>query len=140
MEATDQNDGRRMSQTATALPSAMPQAAKTSARREGTWIGTGVLRAPADVFDFEFGLNTLGTVVLLPGEVREGGVEIAKRVGGGEEKQNGLASGACSHDIGLVGIVVNGGNRARGLVTEDMIQRGGSHVEKLRGRERERTP
>lgn len=93
--------------------------------------GTGVLRVPADVFDFEFGANAFGTVVLLAWEMRKRIVEIAELVRGGEEEQDGFVGGACGHDIGLVWIVVNGGDGARGLVAVNVVQRGGGHIEKL---------
>lgn len=93
--------------------------------------GTGVLGVPADVFDLEFGANAFGTVVLLAWEMRERIVEIAELVRSGEEEQDGFVGGACGHDIGLVWIVVNGGDGARGLVAVNVVQRGGGHIEKL---------
>lgn len=130
-----------MSHTATAVPSAIPQAARTSEEREKEKERvTGVLRTPTDVFDLEFGANAFGTVVLLAWKTRKGGVEIGERVGSGEEEQNRLVGGACSHNVGFVGIVVDRGDRTGGFVAVNVVYRGRGHVEKLRERRGEDTP
>ena len=72
---------------------------------------------------------------MLARQMRKRSVEIAELVRGSVEEQNGLVGGACSHDVGLVWIVVNGGDRARGLVAENVVQRRGGHIEKLGKRE-----